>query len=81
MKTVGKTTGFDVDFDLLEIMMTAAGYDPETDLAEYIYREFGLLDGEDFHFLNSNSIIYNPKDLGPEKIKMMNQLKNKAGIR
>ena len=81
MKTVGKTTGFDVDFDLLEIMMTAAGYDPETDLAEYIYREFGLLDGEDFHFFNSNSISYNQKDLGPEKIKMMNQLKNKTGIR
>ena len=75
------TTGFDIDFDLIEIMMTAAGYNSETDLTEFIAHEYGLMDGEDYHLLNHNSIIYNVKNLSKDKLKAMNKLKNSVGIR
>ena len=81
MKTVGKTTGFELDYDLLEMMMTNSGYNPETDTIEFIYREYGLLDGEDFQIVNDNSVIYNTKELSKDKIKAMNKLKSQIGIR
>lgn len=81
VKTVGKTTGFELDYDLLEMMMTNSGYNPETDTIEFIYREYGLLDGEDFQIVNDNSVIYNTKELSKDKIKAMNKLKSQIGIR
>ena len=81
MKTVGKTTGFELDYDLLEMMMTNSGYDPETETVEFIYREYGLLDGEDFQIINDNSVVYNTKELSKDKIKAMNKFKSQIGIR
>lgn len=81
MKTAGKTTGFELDYDLLEMMMTNSGYDPESEMVEFIYREYGLLDGEDFQIVNDNSILYDTKSLSKDKIKAMNKLKSQIGIR